>query len=151
MTTAAVAIYAALVATAGFGWQIYTWRRTHSTALNLKVSYAFIGYDVQEVVMIAAINKSNHPVRVTSAGLVLQDGSKRDLVIFHPPPGASIPGAITPRDSGNTWLAIDDARRGGLDLYEPLVAWVNTAEDKRFTSKPTTLMRRSSPRRFKFV
>ena len=92
--------------------------------------------------MITAINQSNHAVKVTSAGYITQDGSKQDVLLMAPPFGATLPGAIEPRDSGMTWLDVEEATRIGLDIYRPLVAWVRTSDDQRFESKPEPLLRR---------
>src|SRR4029077_11767714 len=105
-------------------------------------SNAFIPGVTEHAAMITAINQSNHAVKVTSAGFITQDGSKQDVLLMAPPFGATLPGAIEPRDSGMTWLDVEEATRIGLDIYRPLVGWVRTSDDQRFESKPEPLLRR---------
>jgi hypothetical protein len=139
--TAAIAIYAAIIATAGLGWQIYIWRRTHTSQVQVKLTNAFLTPSGEHVAMISAVNRSNHAVHVDSVGLLMQDGSKRDYVLFGPPMGATLPGTVNPRDSGKAWFSVVEMTQNGLDVYRPLTAWVNTAEGDRFSSPEVTLMR----------
>jgi hypothetical protein len=57
------------------------------------------------------------PVRVTSAGFNLQDGSRNVLAIAHQPSGATLPGVIGPHDSGFTYLP--EEALGPLDRFRP--------------------------------
>jgi hypothetical protein len=139
--TALVAIYAAVIATAGLGWQIYAWGRTRRTQMNVSINNAVFGLPMGVLggVTIEATNRSDHEVRVTSAGFDLQDGSGRKVVIVRQMPGSSIPGNVPPHDSGMTWIEEDEARHAGLDIYKPLVGWVSTSTGESFKSKPMTL------------
>lgn len=59
-----------------------------------------------------------------------------------PVAGESSEADVEPRDSGMTWLDVEEATRLGLDIFRPLVGWVRTSDDQRFESKPAPLMRR---------
>jgi hypothetical protein len=142
-STTAIAIYAAVVATAGVAWQVYTWLRLHGTRVRVTVSNAFLTFPdhLPQVAMITVRNLGGHPIRVTSAGFDFQDGSGRTVVLTQPPPGASLPGIVQPRDSAETWVEEQHFTSSGIDVFRPLVAWARLATGETFKSKPTTLMR----------
>jgi len=73
-----------------------------------------------------------HKVRVTSAGFEMQNGSGQQVVIAWPPNGSSIPGEVQAHDAGMTWMSEDDLSSSGLDIYKPLVGWVDLATGERF-------------------
>jgi hypothetical protein len=109
-----VAIYAAVVSTIALGWQIQKERRARRPQVEVQVSYALLGYpnrDPAEAVEITARNRGDLPVRVNSAGFDLQDRSGNALAITWQPPGATLPGAIGPRDSGFTYLLREELGR----------------------------------------
>jgi len=138
-----VAIYAAVVSTIALGWQIQKERRARRPQVEVKVSYALLGYPSRgpaEVAHIEARNRGDLPVRVNSAGFNLQDGSGNALAITWQPPGATLPGVVGPRDAGFTYLLEDEL--GPLDLYRPLVGWVSLSTGERIHSKPHTMLRR---------
>jgi hypothetical protein len=138
-----VAIYAALVSTVALGWQILKERRARRPQVKVQIRWALMTLPMQGVVEVAHIearNRGDMPVRVTSAGFSLQDGSRNVLAIAHQPAGATLPGVIGPRDSGFTYLPEGDL--GPLDRFRPLVGWVSLSTGERIHSKPTTLMRR---------
>jgi len=62
--TTAIAVYAAVIGTAGLAWQIYSWRRANSTTIRVKLSNAFIPGVTEHAAMITAMNQSNHTVKV---------------------------------------------------------------------------------------
>jgi hypothetical protein len=73
----------------------------------VEIRWAVVTFPAQGVVGVAQVEARNWgdlPVRVTSAGFELQDGSSKVLVIAHQPSGATLPGVISPRDSGSTYL-----------------------------------------------
>jgi hypothetical protein len=146
--TTSLAIYAAVIATAGLVWRIYSWRRSHSTRIRVELTNGFLtGLPaVPHVALVTLKNQSAHSVRVTSGGFRLQDGSGRTAVVMPPPPGATLPGTVESRDAGTTWLDVDELERIQIDVYRPLVAWVTLATGETFRSKPKTLMKRSSAR-----
>lgn len=138
-----VAIHAAIVSTVALGWQILKEGRARRPQVEVKVSYALLGYpnrEPAEAAEIEARNRGDHPIRVTSAGFNLQDDSGRTVVITSQPPGAALPGVVGPRDSGMTYLLREEL--GPLDVFRPLIGWVSLSTGERFHSRPRTLMRR---------
>lgn len=138
-----VAIYAAVVSTIALGWQIQKERRARRPQVEVKVSYALLGYPSRgpaEVAHIEARNRGNLPVRVNSAGFNLQDGSGNALAITWQPPTrrclASSDRAMPASPTSSR------TSRGPLDLYRPLVGWVSLSTGERIHSKPHTMLRR---------
>lgn len=66
-----VPVYAAAVATAGLlwacGWAIYTWRRLHSTLLDVKLGYTYNGNATY--VRVTVVNHSQHSVVINDVRL----------------------------------------------------------------------------------
>lgn len=146
-----VAVYGAVTATlslvvggAALGWQIYSWRRSRKTVVEVEVSMGFLtfGPRVEQAVILTAINHSEHPVRVTSTGILAQDGSDNVLTQLAPPPGSQLPGEIPPRDSRQTWYEPGDLARNGIDVLRPVVGQVRLGAGKPIKSKARPLMRR---------
>ena len=136
-----VAGYAALVSTASLTWQVVSWRLARKSRVEVTVNAAMLPYDdgrVLDGVTVNVVNNSDHAVRVTSAGLVLTDGSNRDLVQMSTPSGATLPGLIAPHDSAMTYFLVEDLERetDGIDIYAPLAGWVQLATGERVKSKP---------------
>lgn len=124
-TTAVVAVYAALIATAGLLWQIYTWTTQHRTRVRVLKRYGFImlgGGPGTSVLSVEAINRSAHPVHIASVGFMTAD-RKQTLMIMQPMPGASLPGPLAPRTSGSAFSPLDDFEQDGYDT-DGLVAYV---------------------------
>ena len=140
-----IAIYAAVVATGGLGWEIRKARQARRPQVEVVVSFAVLGYLRGEPTNSAHIevrNRGDIPVRVTSVGFEVQDQSDRIAAIHWQQPGATLPGVIGPRDSGFTYLL--EHELGSLDLYRPLVAWASLSTGERIHSKPVTLLKRES-------
>lgn len=93
-------------------------------------------------VSVKATNQSDHPVRVTGIGIDLQDGSCNSMHLATPNVGSSIPGVVQPHDSGDTWIAQAEVEKGGLNVYEPVRAWVRLATGEVVHSTHGPLMRR---------
>ena len=96
-----------------------------------------------DLVAINVVNKSEHPVRVTGIGFVLQDGSQRELHVIRQLPGANLPGELAARDSGQAFIALEDVQQAGLDVMKPLTVWARLSTNERFTTTEP-LMRESS-------
>lgn len=86
---------------------------------------------------IQGINRSDHPIRFTSAGFERADGEQ--IVITQHPYGTNLIRTIPPHDSGQTWMYCDDLAASGLDIFEPIVGWVRTATGDLYKSEPKTL------------
>lgn len=143
--TVALAIYAAVVATGGFLWQLYQWfhaRRPH-IFVGTSMSFMHVGPDLIDVVAIAVVNRSAYQVRVTSLGIDLQDGSGRTLQPYRTEPGSTLPGVVAPQDSGTAYMLRSDVEaRGVIDVHEPLTAFANLSTGETHRSKPKILVAR---------
>jgi hypothetical protein len=139
--TIALAIIGALTGPAALGWQVFTWHHARKTKVTVSVALIALGLDEPVwAVNVTVTNHNDFPIRISSAGFVMQDGSGRSFVIFHKPPLAELPGTISPHDSAMTYLQQEEAERAGLDLYRPLTGWARTSTDETFRSKPVTLL-----------
>jgi hypothetical protein len=137
-----IAGYAAVVATAAFGWEVWKTIRARRPPVEVKLSNALLTFlpDPPWAAMVNVLNHGSQPIRVNSAGFNFQDGSGQTVVIMQPPPRATIPGVVEPGDAGQTWLLLDEL--GPLDPFRPLVAWASLATGQRIDSKPFTLRSR---------
>jgi hypothetical protein len=86
---------------------------------------------------VQGINRSDHPVRVTSAGFERGDG--KQIVITEQPFGSSLVRTLPPHDSGQTWMECDTLASAGLDVYGPIVGWVRLATGELYRSEPKVL------------
>lgn len=141
--TLVLAVYAAVTATAGIGWQVFTWHRSHGTRLTVSLTQAIAAPNGDYYIGVVVTNKSEHLVNIIGAGFNLQDGSGRTLPIIEPTPMCSIPGKVAARDSGSAFLLGDAAASVGLDAYHPMVGWVDTGAHGRIKSRPQTLRTRT--------
>lgn len=88
-----IAIYAAVVATGGLGWEIRKARQARRPQIEVVVSFAVLGYLRGEPTNSAHIevrNRGDIPVRVTSVGFKVQDHSDRIAAIHWQQPGATL-------------------------------------------------------------
>lgn len=146
MSTVAVVVaaYAAVVATASLVWQIYAWRHRQKSRVVVSVRLAITSPApgvTLHALSITATNNSEHAVRVTGAGLEL---NRPDGWQFHqalPLYGADLPGVIQPHDAGVAMVDREGAEGEGLDLAEPVVAWVRLATGEIVNSEPTQVIR----------
>lgn len=141
-----IAGYAAIVASLSLLWQIYLWRHRRRNHVEVSAQIALMGMtdgSSLQVIAVTATNHSEHPVRVTGAGIDLQDNSGAALHIIDPPPGSTVPGVVQPHDSGQTFVAQGDYEDRGISPYDPVVAWVRLATGELVKSKPATLMQRT--------
>jgi hypothetical protein len=139
--TAAVAIYAAIVATAALGWQVFTWWRHHRTKVEVFVRAGEAQVDgtaERPAILVIVRNLSAYDIRIVTVVLA-QDG--RALVAVPPmlPQGRpdEPPGLVPPRDIRTAALEREEAVKAGLDASRPAAAWVGLASGETFSSKPT--------------
>ena len=123
----------------GLGWRVYAWRHGRATHLEVTVhnSFPFFAGELRDGFGLTAVNRSSHPIRVTSAGFVMPDG--QDLVIMQPPFAGALPAEIPPHDSAQTLIERDELERAGFDVYGPVTGWVRTSTQERFESNPRVL------------
>lgn len=141
------AVIGALGTTGGLGWRVYTWRHEHAPHVQVKIANGFPTYGPnherlgEQCFLVTAINRGDHPVHVTSAGLMLPDGNDSTLVIMQPPFPGALPKTIQPRDSGQTWVERSAVESRGVDVVErELIGWVDLSTGERIASKPTVLV-----------
>ena len=137
-----IVIYAALVSTAALAWNVYSWIRAHRTQLRVDISNAIMGLPTgtMHVLSVQATNRGQTAAHVTSFGLEANDGSGRQIVFVDPVPGSTLPGPIPAHDSASGFQPIATLRPEDVDLTRPVVAFVVTAENERYRSKPATLL-----------
>ena len=142
--TTAIAIYAAAVATGALVWQVGAWLWSRRTRLHVRVQLGFLGLahgGTVDIVFVTAINRSDHPINVSSAGLEAQDGSGGLLIQPYPNVGSTIPGVVPPRDSGVRNMELRELKRMGFDPYRAVVGRVTTSTGETFRSPPTILLK----------
>jgi hypothetical protein len=140
--TEALAIYAAVVATLGTGWQIYTW--LHGRRLHVRVSVRIAStFDAagrwKDWIVITAISRTNYPVRTTNAGIQSESLPSKMAWCVNPHPLSTIPGVIPPHDSAQAFLEVPSLAKDGFDVGLPVRACVSLSTDERIWSEPTTL------------
>ena len=146
-----LAVYGAITATvaillsgASLAWQVYSWRRERVTDIKVEVSLGFLtfGPQVEQAVFITASNRSEHAIRINSAGLGSQDGSGNWAIQPMAPNGATIPGTVQPHDSAQTWWLWEAFEAAGFDPHKPVVGRVVAGNGEKFRSKPRPLFKR---------
>src|SRR5439155_15197391 len=124
-------------------WRVWTWRREHATNVKVQISMGFMmfGPNAVDAVIVTVFNRGSHTMRVTGAGVEVNDGSKRAGHV-QVKPGADSPGIVAPRDSGMTWIETAELVHEGFDVYRTARAFARDAEsDRPIWSKRRTLMR----------
>ena len=101
-----VAVYAALVASAALGWQVYSWRAKHATLVRVEASWGLLDLGMAGVsgpmCLVTVYNRSAHPLSVVGVGLVLAKDRSTSIPILSQP-RATVPGTLPPRSQGVTW------------------------------------------------
>jgi hypothetical protein len=137
--TVAIAAYAAIVSTIAVGWQVFTWRRSHTTRVRVELSNAFTTPDFRRTISVTAYNDNDHDVRVTSWGFEANDGSGDSALCIQPLPWSQLPGTVGAHDSKIGIQDWEAAQSPVLDFKRPVTAWVTLSNGKRFRSKSKTL------------
>jgi len=133
-----LAIFAAVVATAAFAWNVASWVLGHVTRIKVRIdpTNLVMGEGPVENLTITARNLSEHPVQAVAASFEVIGPPRRtvDLVPI-PHQSQSIPGVIPPRSMGLRWMPREDAEYAGL-VGVPIRAYVQTAHrDRPYYSK----------------
>ncbi len=148
--TAVIAIYAALVATAGLLVQYAQWRSSR-TRLKIEThagvapilseeldSYGNALHEPDEVLFIQLTNRGQHAIKVTHMGVISLGGQERKGLAFaRPYPlGIRLPIEIPARDNVTLWQP-----RKTLDAWEgrPMQGVIRTAAGDDFESPPFRL------------
>jgi hypothetical protein len=141
-TAAIIAGYAAVVATGSLGWQVYQWRHRRRSHVEVRVRWGLVAAEPNTVhaIIVTAVNRSEHRVRLTGFGLYLQDGSGDHFQQWRPFYGLpTLHGHIEPHDSEAGFLSPTDIETAGIDPHEPVTAWVQLATGETVNSSPTRL------------
>jgi hypothetical protein len=139
--TIIIAAYAAVIATLGVAWQIYSWYRTHKTKVRVRIALGYMTLPRMPVVTVSAHNDNDHPIRVTGWGIEANDGSGRQLFALQPIQGSTLPGPVAAHDCGDGYQDWNELRTlPQIDFTRPVVAFANLATGERFRSKPTRLL-----------
>jgi hypothetical protein len=147
--TTVIAAYAGVVSTAALGWQIYSWQHKRRSHVDVEARFALAVLSSREspakVIAIGVANHSDHAVRVTGAGLDLQDGSGCQLHHIGQFPGATLPGVVASRDSASAYLPLDQVEAEGINIAMPVTAWARLATGELVKSTPTPLTQTTPP------
>jgi hypothetical protein len=124
-----------------FGAQIVRLSLARRTRVKLEVTLGVLPQDGRpptHTVIVTALNRGSHPVRVRSVGIDLQESSV-GLAGFDSFPGGTLPGVIQAHESGSVHLRLADLREKGIDVNAPIVGRVQLASGEIVLSKPTSI------------
>lgn len=144
MSVDPVSIYAALVATAVFAWNVRNEVHRRGTHLKLEPSRVTIfnhpglSSNEEPAVMVKVLNDSEHDVKITSWGFDSQT-SNRQLVMIPKQELLELPLTIKAKDGGDLWVPEELIKESDLDLTKPVVAWCRTSNGKEIKSNKTVM------------
>jgi hypothetical protein len=98
-------------------------------------------------VFVEVTNRTDQPVRWTSASLEMADG--RRMYLMQNPPGGELPVVLQPHEAHQTWTRCRDLEEGGLDLTEPVVAAARLDSGEVVRSPQRRLLSRSRAERLR--
>jgi hypothetical protein len=135
--TAAVAIYAALVATAAFIWNVYTWRRGRSTRIAVR-SYElpYYGPDHQQAgwaFHVLVTNQSGHDISIAEVAVKDKDMSRFSTLHMVTPGGAKLPTTVPQHHQVE--LGCDSCDLEAID-YSAMTIRVRLGDDRYHCSPP---------------
>ena len=131
-----VGVAAALLALASLGFHLAGWLRSRRKRVEVEVRLGLPLYEEgtgQWAVFIEVFNRTDHPVRWTSAALELKDGRRAYVIDY--PTGGELPAVIQPHESHETWVECRRLERSGFYLDQPVVAAVKTDNGEVYRSK----------------
>lgn len=130
--TTVLAIYAAVVASGGFGWQIYTWRhgRQAHVTVTIKRAYPILtDGTIRSMVSVKAVSHTGHELRATNAAIQAESlkgqtwwaVTKNDL--------SSIPGPIPAFDAAEAFFDAEKLTEQGVDFKQAVRGGVKLSND----------------------
>jgi len=139
--TLVLAIYGAVVSSVVGAWQIINGLLHRRTRVRVRV---YLGSIMQpglsespDLVIVNAVNESDHAVRWTNGSLCVQGSESGRVMPANFPYGDPLPQEIPSRDARDmTFVA---SNLGDFDFSKPVVAVVSLSTGKEFYSKPTVL------------
>ncbi|MEX1142043.1 MAG: hypothetical protein WD399_09125 [Thermoleophilaceae bacterium] len=134
-----VAIYAAVVATGALGWNVAQAVRARRDDVAVNIRWAWgddgSGRD-KDLLAITVLNRGHVPVGLGSTvGLARKPGG--DAVFGTT--AHDLPPVVPPGNGAVTRFSRGMAETAGLDLKQPLAAWVELATGDRVYSEPTRI------------
>jgi hypothetical protein len=132
-----LAIYGAIVGTISILWQIGT--RIVEKKTRLKVEVYAIPPQEPSLLEVYCINRSEHTVRTIGLWFAHADGSGDEIHVGSDPvvfQVEELSTVVPARDATNGVLLLSEFMELDLDMTKPIVAIVQTADDKKFRSKP---------------
>jgi hypothetical protein len=138
----AIAVYAAIVATGGLAWQVWTWwiRKRLRCEVRVGLWNVLVAQGSQPGVGVEVVNQSERPVRVTHVAFRKQGGSPDEWLVpttmWRP---FQLPFNMDAHDSGSVMYDRERCEQGGMDWTLPVVVavWLSTGE--RFESEARPL------------
>lgn len=151
--TSAVALYAAIVATGGLSWQVYSYRRSEriradesATKVDVSVHMGIAGTEPPlEVITVKVVNRSRHAIKLTGVTFWHQDKPGFEFVSFAFAFSHGLPQMIESHDAGEVMFDSAKLRSGKerLDVYRPVTAIARLSTGDVFESTPIQLLRRA--------
>lgn len=132
----AVAAYAAIVASAAFGWQVFTWRTAYRNKVTVTLELG-IGESqdrLEPAIDIVVRNFGIQPIRVVAAGLAIETADEDMTRIVPASRGNLLEQKVAANDAGYaqlTWESLEDER---VDFWNPMIGWVELATGERVES-----------------
>jgi hypothetical protein len=138
-----VAIYASIVATAGLGWQGFTWQADRRVKVRLDFSSSELvnSEDTDPRLFLILYNDGNKPITWTQSGIYLQDGSNQSALIGlgnHVEKGFELPKTVAPGSSEYTAINVY-ALTAVIDFYKPVVVHARLGSGTIVRSRSKTL------------
>ena len=130
--TLVVAIYAAVVATAGVGWTIFTWRRATRAARGVRVHGDLVLRGASTVVTAIRVTTINEgPLESTVRRVLVHSFGDPGRLWMAEAGEQGLPLTISPRRRAEFSF---DVTEGSLVADEPLIARIWTESGKEFLS-----------------
>jgi len=153
MSTTVIALYAAIVATGGFCWQVYSYLRSEqarqaesATKIDVDVRMGMAATEPPlEIITVKVINHSRHAVKLTGVSFWHQDKPGYELVSFAFAFSRGLPQTIEPHDAGEVMFNSSQLRSGedSLDVYGPVIALAKLSTGDVFESPSIQLLRQA--------
>jgi hypothetical protein len=153
MSTTIVALYAAIVATGGLCWQVYSYLRSEqarqdelATKINVDVRMGIAATEPpREIITVRIVNRSHHAVELTGVSFQHQDKPGYEIVSFAFAFSRDLPQKIESHHAGEVMFDSSRLRSGedALDVYRPVVALARLSTGDVFESPAILLLRRA--------
>ncbi len=142
-TPDAIAGYAAVVATAALGWQVWNATRPHRPDINVGLDVVLLrdpDLGGRLVCRLVVRNRGSHRIRVEQVAIRMPGRPFIDVDLtedntIH----ATVPGAVEPSDAGIVLFRPEVLREAGVDLRRPVEAYAQLSTQEGFWSPATRL------------